>query len=255
MQIDLNCDLAESSDPKQLEVEARILTSISSVNIACGVHAGNPDLMRRTVGLARQCGVAIGAHPGFRDQENFGRRERQASVAEVEDLVAYQVGALFGIASLEGAQLQHVKPHGALYNMAARDEALADAIARAVAGIDRRFILVGLAGSKVIEAAARSGLPSAQEAFVDRAYSPDGTLVSRDLPDAVIADEQEVVTRALSLVQRRQVKDINGTPISIHAHTICVHGDTSGADRLVRTIRQVLLDAGIRIVAMGSADA
>ena len=255
MHIDLNCDLGESSDPARLDLEARVLRCVSSVNIACGFHAGTPDLMRRTVRLARENGVAVGAHPGLRDQEGFGRREYGVSAAEVEDMVAYQVGALAGIAALEGAPLSHVKPHGALYTMAARDSDLAQATARAVAAIDRRLILVGLAGSTLIEAAKAIGLVAAEEAFADRAYHPNGTLVPRDHPEAVIDDRHEVATRALSLVRDGRVSGLDGQPLWIRADTLCIHSDTPGADRLAEAIRHALTNAGIRIAAVGTAHA
>ena len=255
MQIDLNSDLGESSDPDLVERDIRILGCVSSANIACGVHAGNPDLMRRTVRVAHEKGVAIGAHPGFRDQEGFGRKEITYSLAEIEDVVAYQVGALAGIAALEGANLSHVKPHGALYNMAARDLEIAEAIARAVAAADRRLILYGLAGSKLIDAARALGLTAAEEAFADRAYHPDGTLVSRDRPHAVIHEERAVIARALSLVNDRLMLASDGQPIQIHADTICIHGDTPGSDRLALAIGQALTEAGIRIAAVGKANA
>ncbi len=253
--IDLNCDLGESSGPAQLATEARLLGHVTSVNIACGFHAGTPDLMRRTVRLAWEKGVAIGAHPGFRDREGFGRREHKVSTTEVEDLVAYQVGALAGIAVLEGASLSHVKPHGALYTMAARDPELAEAIARAVAAINHRLILVGMSGSTLVEAAQTVGLIAAQEAFADRAYNRDGTLVPRDHPEAVIGDSREVVTRALNLVRDGRITSLDGEPLWVHADTLCVHGDTPGADRLAEAIRLALTNAGIRIAAVGRANA
>ncbi len=255
MPIDLNCDLGESSEPNQLESDARLLDSVSSVNIACGFHAGGPELMRHTVRLAKEKGVAVGAHPGFRDPEGLGRRAMVMPPGELEDLVAYQVGALAGIAALEGTWLSHVKPHGALYNLAAQSSEVAEAVARAVAAIDSQLVLVGLAGSQLIAAARTMGLTGAQEAFADRAYHPDGTLVGRERQGAVIDDEGEVVTRALSIAREGHVLSWDGQRIQVHADTICVHGDTPGADRLARSIKQALLDAGIRIVALGTSHA
>jgi UPF0271 protein len=248
--IDLNCDLGEAVEPAQRDVEARVLAHVSSVNIACGVHAGDPDLMRRTVQLALAHGVAIGAHPGLRDLDGMGRRERMLTEVEVENLIAYQVGALAGICALAGARLLHVKPHGALYAMAARDRQLADAVARAVVAVDRRLILVGLAGSELIAAGKAAGLLTAEEAFVDRAYQPDGSLVPRGLPGAVIHEEATVLARAVSLARDGTVPSLDGPPVRVRADTLCLHGDTPGADRLARAIRKAFTDAGIRVTRL-----
>lgn len=245
--IDLNCDLGETAEPAQWEVEARVLAHITSVNIACGVHAGDPSLMRRTVHLASAHAVAIGAHPGLRDPDGMGRRERALTEVEVENLIAYQVGALAGICALAGVRLAHVKPHGALYTMAARDRQLADAVARSVATVDRRLILVGLAGSELIAAGKAAGLITAEEAFIDRAYRPDGSLVPRDRPGAVIHDEATVLARALSLARDGIVPSLDGPPVTVRADTLCLHGDTPGADRLAQAVRKALADAGIRV--------
>ncbi len=243
--IDLNSDVAESSAPVQMEQERRLLDSVTSVNIACGVHAGSPDLMRRMVRLAHEHGVAIGAHPGLSDRTGLGRRECAVAPDEVERLVAGQVRTLAGICTNEGARLAHVKPHGALYNMAAMDRAQADAIARAVRAVDDRLILVGLAGSQLIAAGIANGLRVAEEAFADRAYRPDRTLVPRSEPGAMIHDEPTVVARALSLVRDRNVPSLDGSLLSIQADTLCLHGDTPGADRLAHAVRQALIGAGI----------
>ncbi len=251
--IDLNCDMGESADPERLSIEERLMPLVTSVSIACGFHAGNPDLMRRTIQLARAHGVAIGAHPGFRDPEGMGRRELEVTSQEAENLIAYQIGALAGIAALEGTRLAHVKPHGALYNMAARDRRLADAIAQAVALVDRRLILFGLAGSELVEAGKAIGLTVAEEAFVDRAYNPDGSLIPRGRPGAVIQDEQEVVARVRRLVHEGGVASLDGPLICLHADTICLHGDTPEADRLADTVRRELTKEGVRIQAVGDA--
>jgi UPF0271 protein len=226
---------------------------VTSVSIACGFHAGNPNLMRRTIRLAQAQGVAIGAHPGFRDPEGKGRRELDATPEEVEDLVAYQIGALAGIAGLEGVRLAHVKPHGALYNLAARDRRLADAIARAVANLNHELILFGLAGSELVKAGRAIGLTVAEEAFVDRAYNPDGSLVPRGRPGAVIQDEQEVAARVRRLVHEGAVASFDGPLICLYADTICLHGDTPAADRLADRVRRELTKEGVRIVAVGDA--
>ncbi len=248
--IDLNCDLGEAAEPARWEVEARVLAHVTSVNIACGVHAGDPDLMRRTVHLALAHEVAIGAHPGLRDRDGQGRRERTLTEADVENLIAYQIGALAGICALAGARLVHVKPHGALYTMAARDRRLADAVARAVAAADRRLILVGLAGSQLIAAGQAAGLATAEEAFIDRAYWTDGSLVPRDRPGALIHDEATAVARAVSLARDGTVPSLDGPPVRLRADTLCLHGDTPGADRLARAVRNALTDAGIRIARL-----
>lgn len=251
--IDLNCDLGEASTPEQLDIETLVLPHITSVNIACGFHAGHPDVMRRTIQLALEHDLDIGAHPGFRDPRHAGRREQMRSPTEIENLVAHQVGALAGIAALEGARLSHVKPHGALYNMAARDPTTAQAVARAIATLDRRLILVGLAGSELILAGKAAGLTVAEEAFADRAYHQDGTLVSRERPDAVLQDERAVVVRVLQLVQGKPVPSIDGPPIKVRADTICLHGDTPGADSLARAIRQALDSVGVSLVRLAHA--
>ena len=252
MRVDLNCDMGEWPDADRLAMEERIMPLVTSVSIACGFHAGNPDLMRRTIRLARRCGVAIGAHPGFRDAEGFGRRELKITPEEVENLVAYQVGALAGMAALEGARLAHVKPHGALYNMAARERSLADAVARAVTRVDRRLILFGLAGSLLVKAGRVMGLRVAEEAFVDRAYNPDGTLVPRDRAGAVIHDERDVLERVQRLVLDGGVLSADGALVRLHADTVCLHGDTPGSDRLAAAIRAELSQAGAQIAAVGA---
>jgi UPF0271 protein len=209
--------------------------------------------MRTTVALAREHGTAVGAHPGFPDLAGFGRREMKATAREVEDFVAYQIGALAGIAAAQGVRLTHVKPHGALYNMAARDVVLADAIARATASVDRSLMLFGLPGSQSLDAARRHGLRAVSEAFADRAYRGDGSLVPRSEPGAVIDDADAVVERAVSIARDRVVIAADGTRVALDVETICVHGDTPGAAVLAARIRQVLRDAGIQIKAVGAA--
>jgi UPF0271 protein len=243
--IDLNCDVGEGSTPDQLDVERQVMQQVTSANIACGIHAGSPELMRRTVRLAAQLGLAIGAHPGFRDRDGLGRTEQTWPADAVEGLVSYQIGALRAIANLEKATLSHVKPHGALYNMAGRDVTLALAVARAVAAVDSRLILVGLAGSHIIEAGKKMGLRVAAEAFVDRAYHQDGRLVSRSQPGAVLTDERTVVRRAHDLVEHGRVWSIEGVALSVTPATICLHADTPGAPALARAINASLIAAGI----------
>lgn len=252
MQIDLNSDLGESFGPWPMGQDAALMDSITSANIACGFHAGDPGVMRATIALAREKGVAIGAHPGFPDLVGFGRREIKASPAEVEDFVLYQVSALAGMAGAQGVRLQHVKAHGALYNMACRDRALADAIAKAVAAFDRTLILFGLPNSELLRAGEAAGLPVAAEVFADRAYNPDGSLTARTTPGSVIHDTLKVVERAVKMVKDRQVIAIDGSAIALHADTICLHGDTPGAADHATAVRAGLEKAGITVVNLHS---
>lgn len=249
MQIDLNGDVGESFGAYEIGHDAALIPILTSVNIACGFHAGDPGVMRATVALAREHGTAVGAHPGFPDLVGFGRREMKATPREVEDLVAYQIGALAAIAAAQGVRLAHVKPHGALYNMAARDVDLADAIARAIAGVDPSLALFGLPGSQSLEAAQRHKVRAVSEAFADRAYRRDGSLVPRNEPGAVIDDEQIVVTRAVAIARERMVIAADGTRVPLDVQTICVHGDTPGAAVLASRIRKALNDAGVQVRA------
>jgi UPF0271 protein len=252
MRIDLNSDLGESFGPWPMGHDAALMDSISSANVACGFHAGDPGAMRATIALAREKSVAIGAHPGFQDLVGFGRREMKASPAEVEDLVLYQVAALAGMAAAQGVKLQHVKAHGALYNMACRDRSLADAIARAVASFDRTLILFGLPHSQLLRAGEAVGLTTAAEVFADRAYDPDGSLTSRSKPGSVIHDTAVVVQRAIKMVTDKQVIAVDGSTIPLQADTICLHGDTPGAADHARAVRKGLEAAGIQVKALWS---
>ena len=249
MQIDLNGDVGESFGAYEIGHDAALIPILTSVNIACGFHAGDPGVMRATVALAREHGTAVGAHPGFPDLVGFGRREMKATPREVEDLVAYQIGALAAIAAAQGVRLAHVKPHGALYNMAARDVDLAEAIARAIAAVDPSLALFGLPGSQSLEAAQRHKVRAVSEAFADRAYRRDGSLLPRNEPGAVIDDEQIVVTRAVAIARERMVIAADGTRVPLDVQTICVHGDTPGATVLASRIRKALNDAGIQVRA------
>lgn len=251
MRVDLNADIGESFGIYSLGHDSALMPAITSANVACGFHAGDPGVMRATVELAREHGIAVGAHPSFPDLVGFGRRELNASPREVEDLVAYQIGALGAIASAQGVRLRHVKPHGALYNMAARDAALADAVARATAAVDRSLILFGLSGSELVAAATRHGLQAASEVFADRAYTQDGRLVSRALPGAVVHGASQVVQRALGMVRERTVLATDGSRIQLDVDTICVHGDTPGAAELARHLRTALTAAGVDVRAPG----
>ena len=250
MRIDLNSDLGESFGPWPMGQDAALMDSISSANVACGFHAGDPGAMRATIALAREKGVAIGAHPGFQDLVGFGRRDIKATPQEVEDLVLYQVAALAGMAAAQGVTLQHVKAHGALYNMACRDRALADAIAKAVASLDRSLILFGLPDSELLRAGTAAGLEVAAEVFADRAYDPDGSLTARSKPGSVIHDTKKVVERAITMVRDKQVVAVDGSTIPLQADTMCLHGDTPGAAALAREIRRGLESAGARIAPL-----
>jgi UPF0271 protein len=238
--VDLNGDVGEHNGSASTNPDAAFLPHLTSANIACGAHAGSPAVMRQTVRLALEHRVAIGAHPSFVDREHFGRRELLLPPSAIEALVSSQIGALAAIAAEEGAALNHVKPHGALYNMAARDPVVAEAIAAAVHAASPQLILFGLAGSRLIEAGSRAGLRTASEVFADRAYRPDGSLVPRSEPGAVLHDPEEVAAHALALVTRRTVR----------ADTICLHGDTPGAAALAARVRRTLEDAGIRVTPL-----
>jgi UPF0271 protein len=250
--IDLNSDVGESFGNYQLGLDEKIIPLISSANIACGFHAGDPTVMKRTIAIAKEYGVAPGAHPGFPDLMGFGRRKMDASLDEIKDYVTYQMGALQAFAAAQGMVLQHVKPHGALYNMAVEDMEIWDAVAEVIAAVDSGLILFVMAGPwrQDLEAiGARHGIRIAFEFFGDRAYNPDGTLVSRKLPGAVIHDHERVAEKVLKMVKEGKVVCIDGTEIELAAETICVHGDNPAALELVRNIREFLLEAGFEITA------
>ena len=252
MQIDLNCDMGESFGAYTIGHDAEVMAFITSANVACGFHAGDPTVIRDTVRLAKKHGVAVGAHPGFPDLAGFGRREMKMSAREVEDSLVYQIGALAGVAAAEGVRLQHVKAHGALYNMAVRDAALADAIARAIAAVDRSLLMFGLPGSELLRAGEKLGLTVVAEAFADRAYEPDGSLVSRRKPGAVIHDPEVVVARVVRMAKDGAVMAIDGSTVRLNAGTVCTHGDTPGAHELVKRIRAGLEQQGIRVQPLRS---
>jgi UPF0271 protein len=252
MRVDLNADVGEGRIGA-LGQDPALMPYITSANVACGFHAGGPAVMRATVALASAHEVAVGAHPGFPDLEGFGRRELNVTPRDVEDFVVYQIGALAAIAAAQGVRLQHVKPHGALFNMAARDASLADAIARGTAIIDRTLILFGLPGSELIGAGWRAGLRTASEGFADRAYQNDGALVPRQHQGAVIHEPQSVVQRAVRMVRERTVETIDGSVMPLLVDTICVHGDTPGAANLVSLIRGALVEAGIEVKPLRAA--
>jgi len=248
--IDLNCDMGESFGLYKLGLDEEVIKYISSANIGCGFHGGDPLVMRKTVKIARENKVGIGAHPGFPDLLGFGRRKMEVSPQEIKDYILYQIGSLYAFAKAEGERLQHVKPHGALYNMIATDEKLCRAVVEAIAEFDRELIVVGLAGSKVIQIAKEMELKVASEAFADRAYNSDGTLVSRRLPGAVITDSGQVLSRTVRMVKEQKIKCIDGKIIERKIDTICVHGDSPGAVKLVKVIREGLEKEGILVVPM-----
>jgi UPF0271 protein len=252
MHIDINCDMGESFGPWTMGADEQVMPNITSANIACGAHAGDPSVMRRTIQLARAAGVAIGAHPGFPDLQGFGRREIDIAVSEVEDSVLAQIGALAAIARSEGMTLQHVKAHGALYNMAARSRPLADAIARAIKAFDASLVMFGLPNSPMIEAARDAGLRVAAEGFADRAYQLDGSLTPRTQPGALIHDPATVVERAQRMVRGGVVQTADGREVALKIDTICVHGDTPGAADLTRRLRAALTGAGAIVQPVGA---
>ena len=249
MRVDINCDMGESFGAYEIGADDEVLPHVTSANIACGFHGGDPTVMRKTVAAAAKHGVAVGAHPSLPDLVGFGRRAMQVTADEVYDLIIYQIGALLGFTRAAGVPLKHVKPHGALYNMAAAQPSLADAIARAVHDVDPGLILFGLAGSHLLKAAERAGLTSASEAFADRNYLHDGALVPRSRPDALVPDVDEAVRRVVRMVKEGVVPDVEGEEISIRADTICIHGDGPNAAPLARQLRAGLQAAGIEVVA------
>jgi UPF0271 protein len=241
--IDLNCDLGEGGPN-----DAALLRCVTSANIACGVHAGSTEIMRRTMELAAAAGVGIGAHPGLADPAGMGRREVSLAAGEAFKLVLDQVGAMAAVAAALGLELRHVKPHGALYNQAARDPALAQAVAKAVRAVNPRLILFALAGSCQVEAALAAGLRVAREAFADRGYRADGTLVSRTQPGAIIEEPAQVAAQALRLVKEHKLTTIDGAELTVHADTLCVHGDSPNALKTLRAIREMLMKESVEIV-------
>lgn len=240
MTIDLNSDMGESFGAYTIGADADLLRVVSSANVACGAHAGDPSVMRQTVRAAKAAGVAVGAHPGFPDLAGFGRREMRMPAQEIEDAVIAQIAALAGVAAVEGVRLAHVKPHGALYNMAAKDAAMADAIAAAIAAVDRSLVMVGLPASALERAAQQAGLTFAAEGFADRAYEPDGTLVARSKPGALITDPGRAADGALQLARSGRVR------------TICIHSDTPGAAAIGTAVRRALDDNGVMVKGLGA---
>jgi UPF0271 protein len=246
--IDLNCDLGEGFGAWDMGNDAAMIELASSVNIACGFHAGDADIMRRTVELAKARGVRIGAHPGYRDLHGFGRRPVPGMTAsEIENLVAYQIGALQAIATAAGHKVTHVKAHGALSNVACEDDMTAKAIAAAVKAVDPALIFVVLANSRLVAAGDAAGLPMVHEVFADRAYEDNGSLVSRRKPGAVLHDARIIADRVVRMVQDGAVVSVTGKVIKMRTDTVCIHGDTPGAVDIARGVRQALRAAGIEV--------
>jgi 5-oxoprolinase (ATP-hydrolysing) subunit A len=251
--IDLNCDMGEGFGAWKMGDDAAIMPLITSANVAAGFHAGDPGTIRDTVRLALEHGVAVGAHPSLPDLAGFGRRAMKVTAREVYDLVLYQGGAVAAFVRAAGASLQHVKPHGALYNMAAKDAALADAIAAAVKDLGDGVRLYGLAGSSMIEAARRHGVAAVSEVFADRSYQRDGSLTPRDQPGAMLIDERAAVEQALSMVMQSKVRAVDGIDVPVEAGTLCLHGDQPGAVAFARALRAAFDERDIRVRAPGAA--
>ena len=247
--IDLNCDMGESFGAWRMGNDVQILDHVSSANVACGFHAGDARTMRETVAAAMARGVAVGAHPGLPDLQGFGRRAMALSATEVYDVVLYQVGALAAFAHAQRTRLSHVKAHGALYNMAARDRALADALCAAVRDFDAQLVLFGLAGSQMLHAAEQCGLRTASEVFADRSYQDDGSLTPRNAPGAVIEDVDTSVAQVKQMVLEGRVRSVNGRDVAVRADTLCIHGDQPQALAFVRRLRAELEREGIEVSA------
>lgn len=247
--VDINCDLGESFGRYKLGEQEEILRYVTSANIACGFHAGDPSVMRETVELAIKNNVQIGAHPGLPDLNGFGRREMNISWQEAYDLVVYQIGALQGFLMAKGTTMQHVKPHGALYNMAAVNEELADAIAKAVYDVSPDFLLYGLASSQLTAAGGKYGLQTVHEVFADRTYQADGTLTSRTMPNALITDEARAIAQIIEMVKEGTVTSVQQTKVPLQAHSVCVHGDGEHALQFAKRARQELEQQGVSVQA------
>jgi UPF0271 protein len=246
--IDLNCDLGESFGPWEIGNDPAMIELATSVNVACGFHAGDADIMRKTVEMAKAHGVSVGAHPGYRDLHGFGRRPVPGMTSsEIENLVAYQIGALQAIATAAGHKVTHVKAHGALSNVACADDMTARAIANAIKAVDRDLIFVVLANSKLVQAGEAANLPMVHEVFADRAYEDDGSLVSRRKAGAVLHDAKEIADRVVRMVQDGAVVSVTGKAIKMRTDTVCIHGDTPGAVEIARGVRKALKDAAIDV--------
>ena len=247
--VDLNCDLGESFGTYRLGEQEEILKYVTSANVACGFHAGDPTVMRETVELAIANGVQIGAHPGLPDLNGFGRREMNITPQEAYDMVVYQIGALQGFLTTKGVKMQHVKPHGALYNMASVNRPLADAIAKAVYDVSPQLILFGLASSELTAAGEAIGLQTVHEVFADRTYQADGTLTSRKQVNALITDEAVAIAQVVKMVKDGSVTSVQGTEVALKAESICIHGDGAHAVEFAKRARTELEAEQIQVTA------
>jgi UPF0271 protein len=249
LSIDINCDMGESTHLWKYDIDKdlRLLRFVSSINLACGYHAGDAETMHILAGAAIAEGIAVGAHPGFADRDNFGRTNQDLPPQQIYDLVIYQIGALDAFMRIMNERLHHVKPHGALYNMAAKDATIAEAICKAVYDYDPKLVLYGLSGSKLIEAATATGLKTFSEVFADRTYQDDGHLTPRTEPNALIEDQQQSLEQVLQMVMQRTVTSVNEKEVPIVADTVCIHGDGEHALQFAREIKAVLLINGIEV--------
>lgn len=254
LSIDLNCDMGESFGAWRMGNDAEIMNYVSSVNVACGFHAGDASVIRNTIEAALEKSIAVGAHPSFPDLQGFGRREMRMTAREIFDMMLYQVAAVKGICEAIGGRLNHVKPHGALYNQAAREAETARAVAEAVKAIDANLIFYGLSGSLLISEAEKLGLKTASEVFADRTYQNDGSLTPRSRPDALIHDAEKALAQVLQMIQAQTVTATDGEIISIKAETICIHGDGANAAEFARTINAKLAKSGITIKPLNSSE-
>lgn len=250
--VDLNSDLGESFGNYTIGLDEEVIKYITSANIACGWHAGDPLVMEKTVDIAKKHGTSIGAHPGYPDLMGFGRRNLSVTPQEVKVYIKYQLGALMAFAKAKGEKVQHLKPHGAMYNMAAKDANLARAIAEAVYEVDKEIILMGLANSEIIKAGEEIGLKVANEVFADRAYNSDGTLVSRKVEGSVIHDTEVAIKRVIRMIKEGKVQAIDGKDIEIKADSICVHGDNPEAVEFVKEIKYNLEKEGVKVTSLSN---
>lgn len=251
--VDLNSDLGESFGRYTIGADDKVIPLITSANVACGFHASDPVVMEKTIRMAREAGIQVGAHPGYPDLMGFGRRNMNVSPAEAKAYTLYQIGALDAFCKAQGLKLQHVKPHGAFYNMAAKDYKLAKGICEAIAEYDSNLILMALSGSEMIRAAQDCGLRAASEVFADRAYEEDGSLVSRTKEGAMITDENEAIARVIRMIKEQKVTSITGKDIPLKADSVCVHGDGAKALAFVKKIREALTKEGIAIRPLAEA--
>ena len=251
LSMDMNCDMGEGFGSYTLGYDSEAMPHVTSLNVACGFHASDPDVMAKTVFMAKKIGVAVGAHPGYPDLVGFGRRNMALSLEETKHAVMYQIGALDAFCRAAGLKMQHVKAHGALYNTAGDNLEVATAIAEAIKSVNPDLYMLCLANSQMVAAAKNVGIPYVEEAFADRAYTEKGTLVSRKLPGSVIHDVDEVVKRVLMMVKEKQVISIDGKVVPLNAQTICVHGDSPGAVQMVTALRAAFEKEGISLKAFG----